>query len=174
MTAPEKRPAFELPTPPAAPFPAAPLKRPIATTAGAGLVLLRVGAGVVWMLGIAFGWQSWVSSFASQISGDSVDAADLSSASVGLGLAAFLLAGSLALLVEAIFGLLILRGRNFPRMVVMVFSVLSISTAFAGWWVQGQDIRLTTTLVTLALDILVLLALSSRSAAAYARRHDRR
>jgi hypothetical protein len=51
--------------------------------------------------------------------------------------------------------------------------VLSISTAFTGWWAQGQDIRVGTTLVTLALDILILLALSSRSAAAYAHRRRR-
>lgn len=174
MSVPEKRPAFEPPASLARPVAADPaMKRPISTTSGAALVLLRVAAGVVWMLTVAFGWESWLGSYAGALSGDAGETADLSPLVEGIGLTVFLVVGGLALLVEATFGLLILRGRNFPRMVVMVFSVLSISTAFAGWWVQGQDIRLNTTLVTLSLDILVLLALSSRSAAAYARRRER-
>ena len=172
---PEKRPAFEPLGVRASAFDADPArKRPIATTAGAALVLLRVAAGVAWMLSVALGWEGWVTGYAADLSGDDSDGLDLSPRALGVGLAVFLGIGGLALAVEATFGLLILRGRNFPRVVVMVFSVLSISTAFGGWWVQGQDIRISTTFLTLALDILVLLALSSRSAAAYAHRRDRR
>ena len=39
---------------------------------------------------------------------------------------------------------------------------------------MGEEITLEGTFVSLSLDILVLLALSSRSAAAYARRNERR
>ena len=42
------------------------------------------------------------------------------------------------------------------------------------WWAQGQEITINGALLSLSLDILVLLALSSRSAAAYARRNERR
>jgi hypothetical protein len=56
----------------------------------------------------------------------------------------------------------------------MIIAVGSISTSFFAWWVQGQEITLDSTFVSLSLDILVLLALSSRSAAAYARRNERR
>jgi hypothetical protein len=172
---PAKRPAFELPVVPEPPAGDPEMKRPISTTSGAALVLLRVAAGVAWMLWVAFGWEGWLQSYAGELSGDSSGetVGDLTPGVLGVSLAVFLIATGLVLAVELTFGLLILRGRNFPRMVVMIISVLSISTAFAGWWVQGQDIRFSTTLLTLALDILVLLALSSRSAAAYARRRER-
>ena len=170
--APAKRPAFELPAVPDIPVGDPAMRRPLSTTAGAGLVLLRVAAGVAWTLSVAFGWEGWLRSYAGDLSGDSASD-ELTPGVLGASLVVFLVATGLVLLVELTFGLLILRGRNFPRVVVMIISVLSISTAFTGWWVQGQDIRLSTTLVTLALDILVLLALSSRSAAAYARRRER-
>jgi predicted membrane chloride channel (bestrophin family) len=57
---------------------------------------------------------------------------------------------------------------------VMLFSVFSITTSFTAWWVAGEEIKIETTFLSLSLDILVLLALSSRSAAAYARRKERR
>ncbi|MFG6402950.1 hypothetical protein [Microbacterium sp. P04] len=175
MTAPEKRPAFEPPGELVAPVAGdASMQRPISTVAGAALVLLRVAAGIVWMLSVAFGWGDEVSRWAAQMANASDDPTAADASFTGVALIVFLTVMSFVLLVEAVFGVLILRGRNFPRTVVMVFSVLSISTAFVGWWVQGQDIRISTTLVTLALDILVLLALSSRSASAYARRRQRR
>ncbi|WP_447587649.1 hypothetical protein [Microbacterium lacticum] len=54
-----------------------------------------------------------------------------------------------------------------------VVTAISISTAFVSWWARDQEITLQTTLLSLAVDILVLLALSSRSAAAYARRAEK-
>jgi hypothetical protein len=69
---------------------------------------------------------------------------------------------------------LISLGFNWPRIVVMVFSTLSISGTFAAWWAGDQNIALDQTLFTLALDILIMLALSSRAARDYARRNDRR
>ena len=172
MTVPQKRPAFEVPG--TLPPPAPTMRRPISTTAGAALVLLRVVAGAVWILSATLGGEGWASSFAAGLSGETDSDVELSGDALGASLAVVVGVVGVVLLIEAVFGLLILWGRNFPRVVVMVISVLSISTAFTGWWVQGQEIRLSTTLVTLALDILVLLALSSRSAAAYARRRDRR
>jgi hypothetical protein len=163
---PEKRAAFELPAALERPRADPSMKRPISTTSGAALVLLRVAAGLYWLVTVALDWSSWVSVYDD-------DPADLTPELLGVTLVVFLVVVGGFLLGEAVFGLLILRGRNFPRVVVMVFAVLSISTAFTGWWAQGQDIRVGTTLVTLALDILILLALSSRSAAAYAHRRRR-
>ena len=77
------------------------------------------------------------------------------------------------LLFDAILAILILRGHNWARVVIMTFSALSISASFIQWWAEGQEITITTTLLQLGLDILILLALSSRSAAAYARRNER-
>jgi hypothetical protein len=56
---------------------------------------------------------------------------------------------------------------------VMAFSVISITGAFIQWWSEDQEITISGSLLTLGLDILILLALSSRSAAAYARRNER-
>lgn len=173
MTVPEKRHAYE---------PAVSLvervgydpdmKRPGSTVAGGVLVLLRAFAGLLWLSAVALGWEGWVESLLSGASG--ATASDLGSDELQAGLAAFLAVGGIVFVFQGTLGVLILRGRNIPRMIVMFFSVLSISAAFTGWWLQGQDIRVETTLVTLALDILILLALSSRSAAAYARRNERR
>jgi hypothetical protein len=52
----------------------------------------------------------------------------------------------------------------------MVFATLSITLSAIDYFGADAEITLRTTLITLALDILVLLALSSRNARAYARR----
>ena len=43
----------------------------------------------------------------------------------------------------------IYRGHNWPRVIVMVFSALSISASFLQWWADDQEIRIGTTLLTL-------------------------
>ncbi len=167
---PAKRPAFEpadrlLRAPDADPG----MKRPATTVAGTVLVLLRVLAGVLWVVDVALPGDT----FARDASGGRDDI-DLSPEIVTASLVLFLVAAGLVLVVEVLFVLLIYRGVNWPRVVVMAFAVVSISTSFVAWWAQGQEITLKTSLVSLALDILVLLALSSRSAAAYARRNASR
>jgi hypothetical protein len=172
---PRKRPAFEPPAAliePVHPDPA--MRRPASTVAGAALVLLRALAGAVWVVAVAFGWPEWLRAVSGVFGGDASDTGDLSGAIEGAGLAVFVGAAAVVLAAEALLGILILGGRNLPRVLVMLFSVFSICTAFVGWWADGQDIRIGTTYVTLALDILILLALSSRSSAAYARRHEAR
>jgi hypothetical protein len=167
--APRKRPAFESPARLARPLPYDPaMKRPMSTVAGAALVLLRVAAGVVWLLSLSVQWPTVVR----EVDAD-IDGVSLTPDQLGVGFAAVAIVMGIFLLGDAVLALLILRGRNTPRVIVMLFSTLSISSSFVAWWVQGQEIRIHTTLVTLSLDILILLALSSRSAAAYARRHER-
>ncbi|MFV0319722.1 MAG: hypothetical protein ACK5IN_05025 [Microbacterium sp.] len=68
--------------------------------------------------------------------------------------------------------LLVYRGHNWPRVVIMPFAAVSIVSSFTAWWVQGQEIMLRTSLLLLAVDTLVVLVLSSRSTAAYARRNE--
>jgi hypothetical protein len=168
---PDKRPAFETPAllRPVAGDPD--MRRPASTVAGAVLVLLRAAAGALWVATATFGWTGWVQDVLGVITGDG--SADLSGDELAAGRVVFVVGAALVLSVVAVLGVLILRGRNLPRVLVMVFSTLSISAVFVGWWENGQDIRIQTTLVTLSLDILILLALSSRSAAAYARRNQR-
>lgn len=163
---PDKRPAFEpaekLLTPPRYD---PTMKRPVTTVAGAVLVLLRVAVGVVFSYELANRWALTGGEASASING-----VDLSSDAVQLGLTGIVVVSAVVLLIDAVFAVLIYLGWNLPRVIVMVIAVLSISAAFVGWWAEGQEVTIQTSLLTLALDILILLALSSRSAAAYARR----
>ncbi|MBF4562293.1 hypothetical protein ITJ43_09080 [Microbacterium sp. VKM Ac-2870] len=167
---PEKRPSYEPVTRLLQPLAHDPnMRRPATTVAGAGLVLLSALAGIVSMIDLAAHWQS----VAADIVLD-VDAVELTSDIVNATLAVVLGVLGIAVVIELICAILLYRGSNAARVVVMMVSVLSISTTFAGWWARDQEITLLTTLPALALNILVLLALSSRSAAAYARRNEKR
>lgn len=161
-----KRPAFEPPdrlmaAPPA--DPAAP--RPAATTAGAVLVLLGAIADAVAVVALGTSWPAVSADLLGAAAADA-DARRLADA----GIVVVLAVGALTALVQVLLAVLILRGGNGPRVVVMAIATLSIGATFAGWWLGGSEIRLSGTLVALAFDILILLALSSRDAAAYAHR----
>lgn len=67
---------------------------------------------------------------------------------------------------------LVVRGVNWARIAAMSLATISILVPFIDWWRSGLDISLRTTLLSLALDILILLALSSRSARTFARRNE--
>ncbi|GAA5086863.1 hypothetical protein GCM10025760_07250 [Microbacterium yannicii] len=168
--APQKRAAYE----PAARLLKPPrydphMKRPISTIAGAALILLRVLAGVAVLVGIAAGWNDILADPDSVLEGF-----DPSPEGTQAALWLVLGTGAVVLLLDLALAFLVYRGINWARVVVMLISVLSISTSFTAWWAQGQEIEIDGTYVSLSLDILVLLALSSRSAAAYARRNERR
>jgi hypothetical protein len=172
---PQKRPAFEPPAALVRPLELDPgMRRPVSTVAGATLVLLRAVTGAVWVVAVTFGWPSWLRNVSGMFGGDASTPSETGELIAAIGVWVFIGAAAVVLAAEALLGILILGGRNLPRVLVMLFSVVSICTAFAGWWVEGQDIRIQTTYVTLSLDILILLALSSRSSAAYARRRERR
>jgi hypothetical protein len=170
---PVKRPAFE---------PAARLLRPVqhdpdmarpaSTVAGAVLVLLRALAGLLVGGVIAVAWQDVIADPDVELALDGFELAGADARQIALVIVLVVAAVFVAL--DVLFAVFVLRGSNWARVAVMILSVLSISTTFFAWWVQGQEIRVDETFVPLALDILVLLALSSRSAAAYARRNERR
>lgn len=75
-----------------------------------------------------------------------------------------------ALLVYFVLAVFVYFGHNWARIMSMAYATISIIVAFLDWWDNGVEITLRTTLVTLALDILILLALSSTTAREYARR----
>ncbi|WP_150955192.1 hypothetical protein [Microbacterium testaceum] len=164
--APRKRPAFEPPLDPAAD---PPRRRPIAIVAGAVLVLLRAAAGALWAVSVAFSLPPWLRQIAGAASGDASEPADFTVSDVGIGTTVFLVILGIVCAVQVVLGIRILFGGNLSRVVVMLISVGSISASFVGWWEFGQEITVRTTLLTLSLDILVLLALSSRDAAAFSR-----
>ncbi|MET0297437.1 MAG: hypothetical protein ABW024_08550 [Microbacterium sp.] len=144
------------------------MARPVTIYAGVGLVLLRVLAGVFAILGIAFGWSGIVVELEASIDGFEPTSA---AADVAKG---FLIAiASVFVVLDALFALFAFRGLNGARILLMIVSTISIATTFVSWWAQGQEITLDSTFVSLSLDILILLAFSSRSAAAYARRNER-
>ncbi|MEV8274668.1 hypothetical protein [Microbacterium sp. NPDC077184] len=144
------------------------MPRPATTVAGTFLVLLRAIAGAFVLLELA---REWDSLFGTVTASD----AALNDPEVrSLLLGVVLVGGGILVLADAVLGILIYRGHNWPRVLVMLFSVISISTVFTAWWVRGEEITLDGTFLSLSLDILLLLALSSRSAAAYARRNERR
>ncbi|WP_159500648.1 hypothetical protein [Microbacterium sp. 18062] len=167
---PRKRAAFESPARLARPVAGDPgMRRPMTTVAGGVLVMLRVVAGIVWMMAVTFDWKRVSGEFDLAIGG-----LDLSEDERSWGLGVLWLVVGAMLLADLVLAVFILLGRNWPRVIVMVLSTISIASSFAAWWAQGQEIHVSTTLLTLSFDILVLLALSSRSAAAYARRFERR
>ncbi|MFF2388775.1 hypothetical protein [Agromyces sp. NPDC058104] len=163
-----KRPAYESPGDLARPSePARPsMRRPAATVFGAVLVVLRVVAGVVWLLALAVQWRQVLEGdFGIELDGD-VDAQTVSD----VGLVLILVGGGIVLAIELVLAVLVYRGSNWARITVMVFATISITWSAVDYFGGDAEITLRTTLVTLALDILVLLALSSRNARAYARR----
>ena len=144
------------------------LRRPATTVAGACLVLLGAVVSVLSMVDIATNWHTYLKSIVLEIGG-AVPTPDVVNASLAVILGVI----GVTAVVELVCGLLILRGSNAARVLVMIVSAISISAAFVSWWARDQEITLQTTLLSLAVDILVLLALSSRSAAAYARRREK-
>ena len=149
------------------------MRRPATTVIGAALVVLRALAGVVWMISFAAQWPDVLTEGFDDVTGAPMSADELD-AVADAGLAVVLAFGIGLVLVDLALAVLIFLGFNWPRIVVMVISTVSISAAYAAWWVGDQEITLQTTLLTLSLDILVMLALSSRAARAYARRPRRR
>lgn len=144
------------------------MRRPATTVAGACLVLLGAVVSVLSMVDIATNWHTYLKSIVLEIGG-AVPTPDVVNASLAVILGVI----GVTAVVELVCGLLILRGSNAARVLVMIVSAISISAAFVSWWARDQEITLQTTLLSLADDILVLLALSSRSAAAYARRREK-
>lgn len=146
------------------------MKRPPTIIAGTLLVLLGVLAGAAWVVASSGVWPEWVGEVAAIVGGDGGDVPERVEQSTFIVFAAF---SAVFLAAEATMALLVFLGVNWARVLVMVFAALTISAAFVRWWAEGQQIEITTTFVSLGIDILILLALSSRSAAAYARRKER-
>ena len=145
------------------------MRRPATITTGTLLLLLRVLAGILLIIGLWAEWPDVMDSSDLAVSGDVLTAEEEQFA---LWLVIALMGVSLAVQVSVLLSLW--WGRNWARLVVMVFAVVSISTAFTTWFLREQEITLRTSLLAVGLDVLILLALSSRSAAAYSRRRERR
>jgi hypothetical protein len=164
-----KRPAFESPVVLAErERTAATAPRPTATALGAGLIVVRVLLGVVWLLALALDWNRVLEDDLGLAPTD--DAwSDLS----GTALTIVLVIGAVVLAAELVFAWLVFLGSNWARITVMAVAMASITIAALHYFLADTDITIRTTLLTLGCDILVLLALSSRPARAWARRPRR-
>lgn len=139
-------------------------RRPAATSLGALLIVVRVLLGVIWLIGLYVQWPTVVRELdlvAEGVTEGEVSAFVLWTVIVG---------GAVVLLAELVFAWLVFRGSNWARITVMFVAILSTLVSAVDYFGGDAEITIRTTLLTLAVDILVLLALSSRSARAYARR----
>lgn len=133
-------------------------KRPGSIALGSALVLGRALASALWLVGFSFVWPETAR-------GLRLDSGD---ATVVFWFVAAI--NCAAVVVLALFAWLIWRGSNAARVVTMCVLTISILGSAVGYFAAGEEITVQTTLLTVALDILILLALSSRDARVWARR----
>lgn len=162
---PEKRAAFE-PAPallqPTVHDPT--MQRPMITVVGAALILLRTIVGLVILLGLMRGWDGLLASVDSavEVLGFAFGDSQWVSA-VAFGVGAALLG------FQAVLAVLVLKGWNWPRVLILTLAAIDITTTFVAWATGGQQLTVAGTIFSLAVDILILLTLSDRGAAAFAR-----
>jgi len=160
-----KRAAFESPLRLAEREPVRRMPRPSATSFGVVVVVLRVLAGIVWLAALALQWDQVVREDLGI-----VVSSDAGSAAASDGALVFVLAFfGVALAIQALLAWRIWAGGNFSRIAVMLFATISITGAAIESFTGSVEVTVRTTFVTIALDILLLLALSSRDARAFAR-----
>jgi hypothetical protein len=138
------------------------VKRPSATLVGALLMGSRVLAGLGSILVVVLNWSAFADALVIETPGGRTPDADLV-LGILLGLYAAVLLLGLGL---AVF---VYLGRNWARITAMTVATLSISSGFLDYAFNGTAITFRTSLLSLTLDILILLALSSTAARHYAR-----
>ena len=104
--------------------------------------------------------------------GNGIDVGDIIAGAVVLGI----VIGGVALwaLVLLCFGFGLVRGSNTARMLAQFWAAISITAAAITYFSTSDSITVRATLLTLSLDILILLALSSRNARTWTRGKSRR
>lgn len=131
--------------------------RPASLTGGTALLVLRALASALWIVSMARSVESVRAEY--RLDAETVHVV----IGLGIGMQA---AWMLMLLV---FAWLVWRGSNWARMTVLLGATVSILIAAIDYFAAGEAITVRTTLLTLSLDILILLALSSREARAWSR-----
>ena len=143
------------------------MKKPLATVAGALLMVARTFSGVIVIVVAGVTWRE----FAESLMEDArLEGGRITVGEAGVVLVIVLAIYGFALLLYLVLALFVYLGHNWARIVAMAFATISIILAFTDWVHNGVQITLRTTLASLALDILILLALSSSPARLYARR----
>ena len=143
------------------------MKKPLATVAGALLMVARTFSGVIVIIVAGVTWRDFAHSL---IRDARLEGTRITVGEAGIVLTIVLAVYGFALLLYLVLALFVYLGHNWARIVAMAFATISIILAFTDYVHNGVQITLRTTLVSLALDILILLALSSSSARLFARR----
>ena len=141
------------------------VKRPPSVLGGVLLMGVRAVTGGFVILTVIVSWDTFVATIV--LNGDRLDRSDPHAAAAVLGW----LLGAYGLYLVLYLGLaaLVFTGRNWARVVAMSFASVSILFSFADYALNGAQITLRTSLVSVTVDILILLALSSTQARHYAR-----
>ncbi len=137
-------------------------RRPAALKGGTVLVLLRAVTSVVWWIGFV---RAWPETIADAGLDRIPELSEFSAALLGVLLGI----GALWTLFLLLLARWLWRGNNAARVLTMIWMTVSITSAAIGYFAAGAEITVRTTLLTLSLDILILLALSSRPARVWAR-----
>src|SRR4051794_16505665 len=139
--------------------------RPVPTALGVLLMVLRVLAGVGYIVLNLLDWQRFVGS---ELATSAVSADERDTVSLVLGVAMGVFAAGLVL--YFLLALLVFFGSNWARIAAMSYSALIIAFSAVDFFNGGPQVSLKNNLLGLALDILVLLALSSKRSRLWARR----
>ncbi|WP_434315811.1 LssY C-terminal domain-containing protein [Leifsonia sp. P73] len=143
-------------------------RRPVPTTLGFLLMLLRVLAGVLTVVLTVLAWPLFIRSELVSTTGKALTSAEQQSADLVFGIAMGLFAAGLVFYFAI--ALLVFTGSNWARIVAMSYSALLIVLAAIDFFNGGEQVTLRTNILGLPLDILVVLALSSQRARLWARR----
>jgi len=141
------------------------VKRPASVIGGVLLMGVRALTGGFAILTVLASWDTFVATIV--LNGEKLAQSDPPAAGAVLGW----LLGAYGLYLVLYLGLaaLVFTGRNWARVVAMSFASVSILLSFADYALNGAQITLRTSLVSVTIDILILLALSSTQARHYAR-----
>lgn len=140
-------------------------KRPVPTVLGALLMVLRVVAGAGFIALNALDWNRFVQA---EIAAESLSPGERTTASFALAVVMGVFA--VGLLLYLVLALLVFSGSNWARIAAMAYSALIIVATAVDFFNGGPQISLRNNLLGLALDILVVLALSSQRSRVWARR----
>lgn len=140
-------------------------RRPVPTALGFLLMLLRVGAGALFVVLTVLSWRDWVSSLL-----DSGDLVGVDRQQVDLIFGILLGIFAAGLVFYFLLSLLVFFGSNWARIATMSYSSGLIVIAAIDFFNGGPQVTLHNNLLGLPLDILVVLALSSQGSRQWARR----
>jgi hypothetical protein len=146
--------------------------RPVPTTLGFLLMLLRVVAGGVTVALTIVDWRGVIQSELADAGGVTLDPATRAIVEVVVAVVVGMLA--LGLVIYLLLAVLVFLGSNWARIAAMSLSALFILVTAIDYFNGGPQISLRNNLLGLPLDILVVLALSSQRARLWARRRRQR